>query len=297
MPLIRRFSAPSTGPLCDLSSEFFNPCPDRFATHHNPSFSQQILYTSQAESKAMIRPNSIRNDGTREPVAFEAKLGNLTDHHGPLNPPDALVNNLTMPCHLIAHCLQYTLRQIGDVWILPTATGFDEAHYCRRPIANNDAEFTEETADRILGLRLLPNEEATNTMERKHSLLAFALYWDEPHRGSGTRRRQEVGSRNLSSFVLRRRQSVASRTSCFWSMTQCQMSKPLGRRVGMRSIGTDPKTCAPYCTPVLRIRAKILTQHSNPQHDRTLNRWLIQHEKASFARTQPDKQAAIRSPG
>lgn len=51
-----------------------------FATHHDASLGEQILNVAQTERKAMVSPNRAGNDGTREAVAFQARLGNPPDH-------------------------------------------------------------------------------------------------------------------------------------------------------------------------------------------------------------------------
>jgi hypothetical protein len=42
--------------LCDLSSEFSDPCPDRLITHNNTALSEQTLDVVQAERKPTISP-------------------------------------------------------------------------------------------------------------------------------------------------------------------------------------------------------------------------------------------------
>lgn len=61
------------------------------------------LRNNAAERKTMVRPNCVRIDRTRKTLAFQARLGNLTDHPTLLPTVKSWVNKLPMPAVYIWH--------------------------------------------------------------------------------------------------------------------------------------------------------------------------------------------------
>jgi hypothetical protein len=100
MPFVHGLWTRRPDTLRNLGSEFSDPCPDRLVTHHDASLGEQVLNVAQTKRKAMVSPNRVGNDGTREAMAFQARLGNLADHRQALSAIGNVVNNLTIPGHL-----------------------------------------------------------------------------------------------------------------------------------------------------------------------------------------------------
>ena len=57
----------------DLRPELRDPDPDRFMGHGDAALGEKILDITQAQGKAVIRPDGVTDDGARKPMPLEAR--------------------------------------------------------------------------------------------------------------------------------------------------------------------------------------------------------------------------------
>lgn len=72
VPFVDRGRSVAPDAIGKVAPKAFHPFPDRFPADHHTPFGKKILDIRRAEREAMVDPDGICNDLTRETVAFQA---------------------------------------------------------------------------------------------------------------------------------------------------------------------------------------------------------------------------------
>ena len=101
VPFVVRTRPATADTSCKIYAKPVDPKADGFTTNDHAALHQQILHIGCAQGKAVVGPNSLRNNLTRITKAFQASQINWNIHGAdvPLSNP---VNNLAIPRKMVA---------------------------------------------------------------------------------------------------------------------------------------------------------------------------------------------------
>jgi len=80
VPFVGRGRSVTHDTIGKVAAKAVHPFPDRFPADHNTPIGEKVLDIRRAEREAMVDPDGICNDFTRESVAFQARHGGRSIH-------------------------------------------------------------------------------------------------------------------------------------------------------------------------------------------------------------------------